>query len=81
MKTKKAIEILHKMEVDEAIIKISMKDFNEAVAAGKKALMCWLWMSGAIKAGMSDEEIMKVVRQGFLEASETDEGRELADNN
>ncbi len=70
MKAKEAIKILHNMEVDEAIIKVSMKDFNEAVAAGKKALMCWLWISGAIKAGMSDEEIMKVVRQGFAEATD-----------
>lgn len=70
MKTKEAIKILHKMESDEAIVKISMKDFNEAVAAGKKALLCWLWMSGAIKSGMSDKEIMKVVRQGFVEAAD-----------
>lgn len=68
MKIKKAIKTLYKIESDEAIIKVSMKDFNDAIAAGRKALMCWLWMCNSVKAGLSDEEIMKVVRKGFVEA-------------
>lgn len=66
MKTERAIKILHKFEIDE----IETEKLYGAINAGKKALMCWLWMSRAIKAGMSDEEIMKVVRQGFLEATD-----------
>jgi hypothetical protein len=67
MKTKKAIEILSKCETGNTYW-VDPKDIDEALRAGKKALMCWLWMSKSVKAGLSDEEIMKVVRKGFVEA-------------
>ena len=72
MKIKKAIKTLYKyeLEADKTIVKVSMKDFNDAIAAGRKALMCWLWMCKSVEAGMSDKEIMKVVRKGFLEAND-----------
>ena len=70
MKVKKAIKILHEWETKQSDFSFGLDEFEEATNAGKKALMCWLWMSGAIKAGMSDEEIMKVVRHGFLEATD-----------
>lgn len=70
MKAKKAITILHEWEIKQSGFSFGQGEFDEAVNEGKKAIMCWLWMSGAIKAGMSDEEIMKVVRQGFLEATD-----------
>lgn len=69
MKIKKAIKTLYKCEIGE-INNVPNKDIDKAINAGRKALMCWLWMRKSVEAGLSDEDIMKVVRQGFLEAAD-----------
>lgn len=70
MTAKRAIAILHEWEIKQSGFSFVQREFEQAANEGKKALLCWLWMCGAINAGMSDEEIMKVVRQGFAEAAD-----------
>ena len=73
MKIKKTISILHEWENKQSGFSFGQSEFDEAVNEGKKALLCWLWMCKAVEAGLSDKDIMKVIRKGFMEALETDE--------